>query len=353
MANLTQTAITARRGIRFSIYGLFILLVFRLVLGGVIGIYRQFFPEKPAAPTVAFGKLPSIPFPENRSDPGKLTFTLETTQGGLPSLVDSKNVVLDQAKVYFMPKELPTLTSVEEGLNKGRLLGFTTQGQEVTETLYRFRHPVLPKTLELNVVTDIFSLSYDLAGDPSAISAIPPTAEIGASQIRSYLSSAGLLPGDLAGPITHEFLRVEAGQLKPALSLSDAHLTKVHLFRSPYDGLPSIGPDPREANIWFLVSGSREQDKKILSGEFHYFPIDTDQFATYPIKTTAQAWQELLAGQGFIAEAPAEGEVIIRKVYLANYDPDRPSEFFQPVIVFEGDNFTAYVPAVTAEYYGE
>jgi hypothetical protein len=38
---------------------------------------------------------------------------------------------------------------------------------------------------------------------------------------------------------------------------------------------------------------------------------------------------------------------------MAYYDPDVLSQYFQPIVVFEGDGgFVAYVPAVTAEYYG-
>ena len=48
------------------------------------------------------------------------------------------------------------------------------------------------------------------------------------------------------------------------------------------------------------------------------------------------------------------GQVVIREVYLAYYDAGEQVEFYQPVIVFAGDNnFIAYVPAVTADYYEE
>ncbi|KKQ73667.1 MAG: hypothetical protein US95_C0050G0001, partial [Candidatus Woesebacteria bacterium GW2011_GWB1_38_5] len=46
-----------------------------------------------------------------------------------------------------------------------------------------------------------------------------------------------------------------------------------------------------------------------------------------------------------------QGNIVIRKVYLAYYDPDQYTEYYQPVIVFEGDDdFTAYVSAIIDDY---
>jgi len=40
-------------------------------------------------------------------------------------------------------------------------------------------------------------------------------------------------------------------------------------------------------------------------------------------------------------------------VYLAYYDAGVPTDYYQPIIVFEGDqDFLAYVPAIASEYYG-
>ncbi len=312
----------------------------------VSGVVSVLFPKKPPPPTVLFGPLPAIPFPENRADPSKLKFTLETAERSLPKLPT-------QSAVYYMPKDVATLSSVDEGLQKAKGLGFSGQGEKVTETLYRFRHPSLPKTLEINIVSKIFSLSYDLALDPTPIDAIPPTPEIAASYVRSYLAGADLLPEDLTGPTTHRYLKVEQGKLVPAISQSEAQIIEINLFRSNFDELPSIGEDVGEANVWFLVSGSRLAERRILSGEFRYFPVDAERISTYPIKTSEQAWEDLANGKVYIAKSPPEGEVVIRRVYLANYDPSNSAEFFQPIIVFEGDNFAAYVPAVTDEYYGQ
>ena len=88
---------------------------------------------------------------------------------------------------------------------------------------------------------------------------------------------------------------------------------------------------------------------------FH-MSLQENEFATYPLKTASEAWEDLKSGKGFIANLGDnnEGVLKIRRVYLAYYDAGVYTEFYQPIVVFEGDNkFTAYVPAVDSQYYGK
>jgi len=348
MASLTQTAIITRKVIRYSLYAVVALIVGRMLLGAGIKVYRHFFPEPPPPPTVSFGKLPSLPFPE-REVPENLRFTLETPEGTLPTLPN-------QAKVYFMPKPTQTQLNLDLAKETASKLGFSSEAQKVSEVIYRFAHRRSPSTLEMNIVSGIFSISYNLEADPAPLERRPPAPEIASSLVRSYLSSADSLPEDLTGPVIPQFLKVEEGKFTSVLSLSEADLVKLNFFRKSFDNLPSKTPEPNEANVWFIVSGAREREKQIIASEFHYFRVDEDQSATYPIKSAREAWEELAAGSGYIANLGnnSQGEITIRRVYLAYYDPGVVSEFYQPIIVFEGDRgFVGYVPAVTAEYYGE
>ena len=67
------------------------------------------------------------------------------------------------------------------------------------------------------------------------------------------------------------------------------------------------------------------------------------------------AFSELQNGQAYIANLGLnkDDDVLkIRRVYLAYFDPDIVTEYYQPIYVFEGDNgFIAYLPAVTPDYY--
>lgn len=347
MTTLTQIAVVTRKIVRYGIFLIIFLIVGKITLDLGVRTFRYFFPKPPPPPTVSFGKLPKVLFPE-REQKSISSIKVETTTGELPKLPT-------QAKVYFMPKLSPHLLSLDAARQKAASLGFPDQ-QQVSQTVYQFKNPNFPSTLEMNIVTGAFSISSDLSADSSVANLRPPAPEVAASQIRAFLSAADLLPAEQTGPSTHEFLKIEDKNLKSAISLSEANFVRVNLFRKSYDNLPSLTPYPNEANIWFTVSGLKERGKQIVAGQYHYFPVDGDQSSTYPTKTAQQALDELKLNAGYIAnfgENP-DGNITVRRIYLAYYDPNVPMEFFQPIFAFEGDNgFMAYIPAVTSEYYGE
>lgn len=348
MTTLTQASISSRKSIRYSIYFIIFLIIGRIILLAGIGVYRKIFPPPPIPATVAFGKLSKIPFPEKQKY--SLNFIIETTEGGIPSFSE-------QAKVFFMPKISSNLLSLDFAKERAGRLGFIPDPQKITESLYRFYHKSTPATLETDIITGSFSISYDLKVDSSPLSIKPTQPEISASAIRSFLSNAGLLPADLAGPIEYQYLKTQDNNLVPALSLSDANIIRIDLFRKSYDNLPVISQTFKKSNVWFLVSGLRERGKDVIAGEYHYFPVDESQVATYPIKTGDAAWKELVSGNYYPASLGTTSEkenIKIRKIYLAYYDAGIYTEFLQPVYVFEGDkNFVGIIPAVTSDYYGE
>lgn len=349
MATLTEASIIARKSIRYSIYGIIAIVILRGILLSSIALYNKLFPAPPPPPTVAFGKLSKIPFPEKNKH--NINFSLETAEGGLPTFPLTTNV-------YFMPKTASNLLSLDYAIDKATRLGFDENPEQTTESLYKFSHKNAPATLETNIITSSFSLSYDLNSDPSPLSVKPPLPELARNSIKTYLTPATLYPKDLEeGRIESKYLKTQGGGFIPALSQSDANLVRIDLFRKNYNELPLVTQTPDEANVWFMVSGIRDRGKEIIAGEYYYFPVDESQSSTYAIKTGDMAWQELIAGNYYPASlgTTVDGDSIkIRKVYLAYYDAGVYTEFLQPVYVFEGDkDFVGYVPAVSADYYGE
>lgn len=325
-------------------------MVGKVVLDAGIALYKKVFPAPPPPPTVKFGTLTKIPFPDNGIT-AKLSYTLETPEGGLPTTIPT------QAKVFFMPKINPTLLSLDVATEKARAMDFDGTPEQISDTIYRFGTANFPSILEMNIVTGTFSISYDLVADRSPIDQKPPVSDVAATRFKAFLTSADILPEDLTGPITHEFFRLSEGRLAPAISLSESDVIKVNLFRKAYDELPSLTGNPNEANVWGIMSGATTRNQQIIAAEYHYFPVDETQFSTYPIKTPSEAYNELTNGTPFIADLGLNkdgGALKIRRIYLAYFDPEVASDFFQPIYVFEGDNgFIAYIPAVTADYYGE
>lgn len=348
MATLTNISITSRKIIRYGIFFIIFLIVGRIFLNVGSGIYKKVFPTPTPPPTVKFGKLTKIPFPNNGVAP-KFTYVLETADGNLPTNIPS------QAKVYFIPKANANLLSLDVAKSKASALGFSGDVQQISDTIYKFKNPNFPTSLQMNIITGTFSASYDLTVDKSPISQKPPVAEVAASNLKSYLSGAGLLPEDLTGQITHDFLKITNGQLVSALSLSEANFIKINLFRRNYDNLPSMTGNPNQANVWAIMSGINNSGQQIIASEYHYHAIDESQYSTYPIKSVAEAFTQLQNGDAFIANLGLnkDGDTLkIRKIYLAYFDPEEATEYFQPIFVFEGDNgFVAYLPAVTSDYY--
>ncbi len=322
-------------------------MVGKILLTATVSLYKKLFPAPPPPPTVTYGKLPNLALP-NVTIPANIVFALETADGTLPKMPT-------QAKVFFMPKPASNLLSLSGAQNKSEGLGFNRDGEQLTQTTYKFSHKNNPSTLEINIVSEVFSISYDLNTDSEPISVHPPVSEIAASQVRSYLSSANLLPADLTGTTKAEYLKLSDDKFIGALSQSEADLVKIKLFRKNYDNLPMVTPDPNNANVWFIVSGITNRGKQIIAAEFHYFAVDESQFSTYPIKTSEEAWKEFTEGKGSTANAGTgkEGDNIkIRKVYLAYFDAGIQTDFLQLIYVFEGDNgYVAYLPAVTSDYY--
>lgn len=348
MATLTEASVIARKILRYGLYLIILIIIGKFALDFGIYIYNKLNPTPPPKPTVAFGKLPVIPFPPRENL--QISYKLETPDGKLPTIIN-------QAEIYTMPNPQPSLNALENARAKAKSLGFHDAGKPVAESIpnvYVFKNPNEPVTLVYNIITKVYSISYDISSNLSIISGTPPAKEPAISQVKSFFAQGGNLPNDMqSGVAKAELLKIEEGKFVKALSLSEAQLTKVSLFRDnfgPEKNIPVVTPRYPESNVWALIAGGG----KIIAAEYHYFPIDLNIKATYPLKSSLEAWNELNEGKGFIVRKPENENVTIRRVYLAYYDPGRYSEYFQPVFVFEGDDdFYAFVPAVRNDLYGK
>lgn len=343
---LTETAYYTRKGIKYSVVLVLLFIVVRLSWEVGFGIYRKFFPEPPPPPTVTFGKLPNLPFGDKKDTSG-FTFNLQTPTGEFPKFPASVNV-------YFMPQRAVSLLDLDEATKLARSLGFSGNTTNISETVYRFDHSSEPASVDIDITNRTFSLNYNLAKAPELLEFRPKSAEDAVTAVTSFLSRGNLLADDLVkGEKTFEFIKTEPA-FPSVSSLSEANFIRVNLYRANYGEMPVLGPNKKRANVWFLAAGDKYGTIKVIAGEYHYFPVDIGKSSTYPIKTGEAAWEDLKNGRGFIiSQAEGAKDITVRRVYLAYYDPGEPHGFLQPIIVFEGDDdFTAYLPAVTDEFYG-
>lgn len=348
MATLTETAYYTRRTIKYGAMALIGIILLKNIFSFAIAYWRKLRPPPPPPPTVAFGKLPKIQFPESRFKEEKLVYRLETVTGGTPNLGD-------RAKVYFMPIEKPSLLALDRAKTQARKMGFPGPEGKISETIYQWQkeEPLLT-TLEMDVINYNFTIRKKWQEDQSLLEEKRlPIEELAVIEAKNFLQTNGLLGEELkTGRAGVSFLRFVPPSLVSAISPSEADFVRVNLFRSNLDNLSLLPSNPKEALVSLLLSGSSNREKRILEVNYTHFPIAKETFATYPLKTSAQAWQELQTGQGFIANLKTgEKQVTIRKIYLAYFEDSLPQNYLQPIYVFEGDNdFVAYISAISPEW---
>jgi len=348
VATLTQTTFLTRRIIKYGSIGLVIFLILQFSFGVVKDYLKKHNPPAPPPPTVAFKKLPALDFPKKENLPIP-SFSLQTISGSLP--------VLDNiGKVYVMIKPATSLLSLDKAKTMAKGIGFTDLPQPVSSQVYRFTTNSVPTTiLELNIVSNNFTLRYEYAGDPNILTERKlPTNGEAINEAKSFLNKMGLLPDDIsAGKSAVTYFKYSANGLISADSLSEADFVKVSLLRQDLDKLKIVPENPNSGPISFLFSGSRDPAKRILEINYTYSKIDAQHFATYPLKSVATAWQELEEGKGFVANLGnnSDGKIVVRDVYLAYYDSTQPQNYLQPIFVFEGDKgFLGYVSAIDPQW---
>lgn len=346
MATLTETAYYTRKIIKFGSIGLVAFLILRFLVVTIYTTWRAKNPPPPPPPTIVFGKMPDLQFP-SRETPPLASIKAETISGTLPEM-DSV------AKVYLTSKKAANLLALDRTKTMAKKMGFQGEPTVLSERVYRFSGQNSSSTLEIDIISQNFKLLYDYAHDPEIFAEKKlPTDDQAISEAKAFLRQADLLSNDLTnGQAKVTYWRFVAPNIVPAISLSEADLVRVDLFRADLDNWKVLPPSAHQALVSFLFSGSRTTGKRIVEVQYSHLPVSTDKFATYPLKRTTDAWQELLDGKGYIADIGdnPNGVIVVRKIYLAYYEAETIQDFLQPIFVFEGDkDFVAYVPAVDNE----
>lgn len=350
MSQLTITAYYTRQTLKFGTIFLIIFILLKTSFGLAHSYWRKLHPPPPPPPNTAFGKLPAINFPkETNNKPNR--FQLETATGDLPK--DIPNV----EKVYFIPQIGGRFLSLEKATELARKLGFTDQPQKINEDTYRFENSLTNTLLTINVLTQNFHYRYDYLRDQTLINPPALPSETEAFQIaQSFLGKISKLTEELKnGEYRASYWKISADRLVSAVAPAEADFVRVDIFREKIGNqYPILPPNPSQSLTSILISGIAVQNEKVVEAKFIYFPVDREKFATYPLKTVDQAWQELQGGKFFLASFESKqktDQVKIRKIYLGYFDPPGVTRFLQPIFVFQGDNnFYGYVPAISVEW---
>lgn len=354
MASLTETSVVARNAIKYGGVG-FVAITLLWYLGvAAVNYYIMMNPPPAAAPTADFNALPGIEFPLSADRPEMI---LELPTGGIPAFPD-------RMRVYYAPTRRSGFVDPDKAVDTATALGFLFKPEQPTETNYIWTNQdQLNSRLDMNIVSGHFLLSRIWQNNPSLATMgnfVSDKQVI--SETESYLKRIGILNEDAIGVERVTYLKDSVGKMVNALSLSDADFVQLDLFRKNLDEIdptsktkeivasyPFYRTDPLRGLIRVVVSGSKNQNEKILSLDYAYTAIDYTKNGTYSIKTGEEAWTELSSGGGFVSPgAPRTGEVKIRRIFLGYYDSGTTQQYAMPIYIFLGDqNFTAYVSAVS------
>lgn len=342
---LTQVTYFGRQGVKVVAILLVTLMVGRFFFDAFVAFWKATHPPAPPPPTVGFGALPAIQFPENDLEK-PISYQLETATGRLPAFED-------RAKVFLMPKQNASLLDDEAAKQVAADLGFVFKPEVLDSTTYRWtKSEPLQSVLELDLPSKNFELSTNFLSRPDLLlNARVPQDTAAVSAIKSFLQKADLLDKDVAtvsGQVT--YMKATGDELVPAVSYSDADFVRVDISRLPIDQLyPVVTPEGEVGIINGVVAGNERGNGQIVALENHHRPVDYTQVETYPLRTVQSAWKLVQNGESYIAQTKSE-TAVIRDVYLAYFDSYEAQDYLQPIYVFVGDDFMAYVGALDPRY---
>ena len=342
--SLTQTAYTSRKIIKFGGIGLIAISLFWNISIFLVKAYKKAHPQY-IPPTISYGILPKITFLEQKTEPK--TFTLELPNDEIPTFSD-------QARVYIIYRPNTTFLALEEDKKTAANFGFSMKPVEVKPGIYEFRDDVVNKILTVHVLDGDFNMRYPYLTDQLLlVSEDLPTKDKAVEIASGFLSQGNKLTDDLKnGQKRVTYWKIQNGAITATESQSQANAVRVDLFRADLNDFKLLSSNYDKTSVSILISGSKTEARKIIEFNFKDISIDRESYSTYPIKTAQEAINNLNSGNYWTTVDVENKTVIIRRMYLAYYEPNALTNYLQPIYVFEGDNgFVAYIPAIKSEYF--
>ncbi|MEX2007643.1 MAG: hypothetical protein WD992_02625 [Candidatus Levyibacteriota bacterium] len=345
MATLSSTTAWTRKIIKLVSIGAGAILAVILLYRIAVFVKQQITPPPP--PTVAFGKLPEIAFPQNQTDE-ILSYSIDTITGALP-------VFPDRANVYKTIAAAPELLALNNAIQKVSGAGFEGPYTQTSETLYEWNTTdtsALPKKMVFNIFSSDFNVTSPFLSDSKVLSANNlPNETAAVSTAQDFLSGMSSLPQDVDREKTQVSLfSIKNGMLAPSTSLSNTQVIEVSFFQRDLNGLSVVYPDAKASTMNVFVAGG-DRGPQVVQADFFHQNIASES-ATYPIMTSQEAFDRLKNGEIYIASYDGQNKKIsINEVFLAYYLSGEAQEFVLPVVVFQGNNgFTAYTTAVKDDW---
>jgi len=280
-----------------------------------------------------------------------INFTLDNPEG---SPIEASKA----AVVYYVP---PTSGKIMNKTKAESMAAFSRFGFDKTmekiidkqNNKYIFSYSL--RKLEIDLTNFNFTYKYEMKKDPELLTKVRmiPESDIKNKAIE-FLKSMGKYAEELAqGKINVIYINYDQSTDTSTIVKrpQEANLVEVDFFRADF-GDTSVATPTFFNSQNYVMFIPEEIDYKLVGAQVIFFEKSNDLTGIYALKTGEEAWQDLVAGNGYVVYNEGnKKKVIIRKMELRYYDPDVYQQTIQPIFVFLGDNFAAYVPALSETYY--
>lgn len=341
---LTQTAILTKQVIIISTIALFLSLASFVGYKVWYNYYLSTLPPVEEKPDTKFGVLPPPDFPQINVSSSNFSYSLDTTTGFLPKLGDEgfEKII----KVYFIIKPYATLLSGERSQTLSEKFLIKNPPEILNDTTYRFKEK--DKTLTVDLDSGNFTYTNE------ATKAAEPGLDDDNSLVTAFkttLNNLGALKPELnEGRTKIVLLKIEGGNFIPTQLRTETVAAEVSLWPKALDKKPIFTSDFNKSPINATIVNSASNIENYLSLDFTYWQVDEKTYATYPTKNPEDALSDLKEGKGVIILEPSKPQVSITSVYIGYFLPNQYNQYLQPVYVFEGPQFVAYVSAVSKDF---
>ncbi|MBI4080618.1 MAG: hypothetical protein HY430_02495 [Candidatus Levybacteria bacterium] len=355
MATLHTVTELSKNVIKYG--GLFLAAVSLFFIGINIGKTAKtvFFPRPVAPPTTTFGKLPAIQFPNNVTDK-KFTYIIDTLTGRLPAFQS-------RIQIYkLITHENPSLLEYRDARQSASAVGFTRPDRELKKyTLQWDSAGDLERSLIINLETKDFTMTSPFLTQENVRNGIYVVNEANSIKAaQEFLSKMAYFPPDVDVAKTKTYrLSVIDGKLIPAGKKEAAPVIEVDFFQRDLNKLPIFYYSPFYSQIKLFVGFTKPLSREALDNKpevvethFSHQKI-SDIKADYPLKSTYEAYNELVNGKGYVAAYFGDKtEIKIKDVVLGYYLNGNDQNYLMPVYVFKGldDSFYGYVSALKNEW---
>lgn len=345
MPTLNQTTKETKLIIKWGIISI-ALMVFIFLSIKVGGFLKEaLFPTPAPAPTVTFGKLPKVPFPEDEQT-NNFSYSIDTLTGKLP-------IFSDRATIFKTTEQKPDLLAFEKAKQKASSLGFNQDPITLPDGIYKWQdQSSIEKKLTLSILELKLTLDSNFYTNEYVVSRKNlPSEDEAISIATDMLSDISMLIENIDKEKTSTTLfNIKNYALIPATSFAESQIIQVNFFQKDIDEKPVYYKSPYTPNISVYIAGG-ERRAQIVKADYFYQELSEEE-ATYPIKTADEAFEELKNGKAFYASLPIDkNEIAIKEITLAYYIPDKAYKYLMPIIAFQGDKgFYAYVSAIKDEW---